>query len=259
MKKILTALLLVATMATMTACGGVPKNEVHTLDDLEGKKIGVQLGTTGDIYAEDIKDATIEKFDKGADAVQSLKQGKVDAVIIDNEPAKAFVEKNDDLEILEEEFAIEDYAMTIKKGNTELLDKINGALAELKAEGTLDKIVSNYIGDDTKGKFKYESPADIERNCTLTMATNAYFPPYEYYEGQNVVGIDVDIAQAICDKLGMNLKVEDMEFDSIITAVSTGKADMGVAGMTVTEDRKKNVDFTDPYTTAKQVIIVRKK
>ena len=92
---------------------------------------------------------------------------------------------------------------------------------------------------------------------TLTMATNAYFPPYEYYDGQDVIGIDVDIAQAIADKLGLKLKIEDMEFDSIITAVSTGKADLGLAGMTVTPDRQKNVDFSDSYATGIQSVIVR--
>lgn len=91
---------------------------------------------------------------------------------------------------------------------------------------------------------------------TLTMATNAYFPPYEYYEGDKIVGIDAEIAQAIADKLGLQLKIEDMEFDSIITAVSTGKADMGLAGMTVTEERKQNVNFSDTYATGVQVVIV---
>ena len=91
----------------------------------------------------------------------------------------------------------------------------------------------------------------------LTMATNAYFPPYEYYDGEEVVGIDVDIAQAIADKLGLELKVEDMEFNSIITAVQNGKADMGLAGMTVTEDRKKSVNFSDSYATGIQVVIVK--
>ncbi len=90
----------------------------------------------------------------------------------------------------------------------------------------------------------------------LTMATNAYFPPYEYYEGDNIVGIDAEIAQAVADKLGLTLKIEDMEFDSIITAVSTGKADMGLAGMTVTEERKQNVNFSDTYATGVQVVIV---
>ena len=92
---------------------------------------------------------------------------------------------------------------------------------------------------------------------TLVMATNAEFPPYEYYGGDEVVGIDAEIAQAIAEELGMTLKIEDMAFDSIIPAVTSGKADFGAAGMTVTEDRKKNVDFTDTYATATQVIIVK--
>ncbi len=167
--------------------------------------------------------------------------------------------KNDDLKILDDPFELEEYAIALKKDNTELKDKINAALAELKEDGTLDSIASNYIGDDTKGKSPYESPADTDRsNGKLVMATNAAFEPYEYYENNTIVGLDVDMAQAIADKLGMELKVEDMEFDSIITAVQSGKADIGVAGMTVTEDRLKNVDFTDSYTTATQVIIVRK-
>ena len=90
------------------------------------------------------------------------------------------------------------------------------------------------------------------------MATNAQFPPYESLEGQNVVGFDADMMKAVCDKLGYELKIEDMEFDSIIGAVDSGKADVGVAGMTVTEDRLESVNFTDSYTTATQVIITRK-
>ena len=90
----------------------------------------------------------------------------------------------------------------------------------------------------------------------LTMATNAYFPPYEYYEGDEIVGIDADIAKAVADKLGLELKIEDMEFDSIITAVQTGKADMGLAGMTVSDERKESVNFSDTYATGVQVVIV---
>lgn len=255
--------LLLATVMTLGLCacgsGSIPANKVNSIDDLEGKKIGVQIGTTGDIYASDIKDVKMERFTKGADAVQSLKQGKIDCVIIDEQPAKVFVEKNSDLKILEEPFEDEDYAICIAKGNTELKKKINAALDELKKEGVLDSIINNYIGDD-KGKTPYKSPEDVERNNgKLRMATNAEFPPYEYVEDNKVMGIDVDMAQAIADKLGMELVVDNIEFDSIITAVSTGKDDIGVAGMTVTEDRLENIDFTDSYTKAKQVIIVRKK
>ena len=89
------------------------------------------------------------------------------------------------------------------------------------------------------------------------MGTNAYFPPYEYYEGDSIVGIDAEIAAAVAEKLGLELKIEDMEFDSIITAVTAGKVDMGLAGMTVTEERKQNVNFSDTYATGVQVIIVK--
>lgn len=262
MKKCMAAILTVCLAASVAGCGSVPENTVHSVADLPGKTIGVQLGTTGDIYASDYEaeGSTIERYNKGNDAVQALKQGKIDCVIIDNQPALAFVEKNDDLMILDEEFAVEEYAITVAKDNTELKDKINAALAELKANGTLESITANYIGDDTKGKSPYESPADVDRsNGTLTMATNAAFEPYEYYADQKIVGIDADMAQAVCDILGMELKIEDMEFDSIIAAVQAGKADVGIAGMTVTEDRLQNIDFTDSYTTATQVIIVRKK
>ena len=90
----------------------------------------------------------------------------------------------------------------------------------------------------------------------LTMATNAQFPPYEYYEGDAIVGIDAEIAGAIAEKLGLELVIEDMEFDSIIEAVKSGKADIGMAGMTVTPERQETVDFTATYATGKQVIIV---
>ncbi len=103
-----------------------------------------------------------------------------------------------------------------------------------------------------------EATADSAgENGTLHMATNAFFEPYEYYENQQIVGIDVDIAEAVCDKLGYSLVIDDMDFDSIITAVQSGKADFGMAGMTVTEERMAAIDFTDTYTNAIQVIIVK--
>lgn len=212
MKKIAGLMMAVSMAAVLAGCGKAAPNTVFSIDDLPGKTIGVQLGTTGDIYATDEYEATgatIERYNKGNDAVQALKQGKIDCVIIDNQPAQAFVEKNSSLMILDEEFANEDYAMLVSKENTELKDAINGALAELKSEGTLESIIANYIGDDTKGKSPYVSPEGTDRsNGTLVMATNAYFEPYEFYEGDKITGIDVDMAQAICDKLGYELHVE---------------------------------------------------
>ncbi|MBQ2967720.1 MAG: transporter substrate-binding domain-containing protein [Clostridia bacterium] len=121
-------------------------SDIVDLDGLTGKKIGVQLGTTGDIYASgDYGDENVIRYGKGADAIIALQGGDVDAVIIDNEPAKNFVANNEGLTILETEYAIEDYAIAINKDNAELLDKINGALAELTADGTIDAIIEKYI------------------------------------------------------------------------------------------------------------------
>lgn len=231
---------------------------IETADDLVGKKIGVQLGTTGAIYAKDVENATVEEYNKGADAIMALSQGKVDCVIIDEQPAKVFVSQNDNLKILDEEFANEDYAAVIKKDNAELLEKVNEALEELKADGTLDKIVSSYIPADGEEKGSYHYTQTVTSGDKLVMATNAQFPPYEFYESNEIVGIDVEIGRAVADKVGKVLTIENMEFDSIINAVSSGKADIGLAGFTVTEDRKQMINFSDSYANSKQVIIVKK-
>ena len=121
-------------------------SEIATIDDLAGKKIGVQTGTTGDIYCSgDYGEEAIARYDNGAIAVQALQNGQVDCVVIDNEPAKAFVEANEGLVILETEYITENYAAAFAKENTELLDAFNAALAELKADGTIDAIVAKYI------------------------------------------------------------------------------------------------------------------
>ncbi len=239
-----------------------PKDEITGVDDLIGKHIGVQLGTTGDIYATDYEDngtAYVERFLKAADAIQALKQQKLDCVILDEQPAKAFAAKNLDIKIIDEEFVSESYALCLKKGNQELLDKINAALLKLKEDGTIHKIITNYIGTDEEVSQTPYEKKDVERNGKLVVATNAEFPPYEYVDNGTITGIDMDIMQAICDELGMEMTIENMKFDSIISAVNAGKADVGAAGMTVTEDRKKNVDFSESYTTSKQVILVYNK
>ena len=125
----------------------VPEDSaIKTVDDLKDKKIGVQTGTTGDIYCTDeFGQENVKQYQNGALAVAALKNTQVDCVVIDNEPAKNFVKANEGLKILDTEYANEDYAAAIAKENTELLEKFNTALAELKADGTVDKIIAKYI------------------------------------------------------------------------------------------------------------------
>ena len=124
---------------------------IASIDDLAGKKVGVQENTTGDIYASDdenIGEGNVKRYNKGNDAVAALVSGVVDAVIIDNEPAKSFVAANKGLKILGTSYADEEYAIAVSKDNPELTKAINAALAELKADGTLDEIVAKYIPAD---------------------------------------------------------------------------------------------------------------
>ena len=121
-------------------------SDIKTIDDVADAKIGVQTSTTGDIYATgDYGEEHITRYDNGAVAVQALVSGKVDCVIIDNEPAKSYVEANEGLMILPTAYVEEDYAICFNKENTELLDKVNKALEELIADGTVQKIVAKYI------------------------------------------------------------------------------------------------------------------
>ena len=240
---------------------------IQALEDLNGKTVGVQLGTTGDLLmSEEVGEgedklgiAGVEQYNKAADAVQALLTNKIDAVCIDDQVAKNFVAANpDELTMLDTAFAEESYAIAVSKDNPDLTEALNGAIAELKENGTLDAILDKYIAK-VEGAEGYVSPEGTEYpNGTLVMATNATFDPYEYIENGEIVGIDAEFAKALCDKLGYDLHIEDMEFDSIIAAVNSGKADFGMAGMTVTPERQQEIDFTDTYCTAAQSIIVLK-
>ena len=255
-----------ASSAASTAASEASTQAIQSLEDLNGKTVGVQLGTTGDLLmseevgkADGLNLAGVEQYNKAADAVQALLTNKIDAVCIDDQVAKNFVAANEDkLTMLDTAYKEESYAIAVSKDNPELTEALNGAIAELKEDGTLDAILNKYIAKE-EGATGYVTPEGTEYpNGTLVMATNATFDPYEYIENGEVVGIDAEFAKALCDKLGYDLEIEDMEFDSIIAAVNSGKADFGMAGMTVTPERQEQIDFTDTYCTAAQNIIVLK-
>ena len=123
------------------------------------------------------------------------------------------------------------------------VSEASSAASEASAAGETSAV-------ETTGEYK------LATDGVLTMGTNATFPPYEYYEGDKIVGIDAEISQAIAEKLGLTLEIVDMDFNSLVSAVQSGKIDISAAGMTVTEDRLQNVDFTDSYSTGVQVVIV---
>ena len=239
-------------------CGKSDKEPAQTIfnaNDLTGKTIGTQIGTTGYTLANDIENAKVEKFKDASEAIKALDNKRVDAVIIDELTAQELINDYNNLKILPDPFNEEEYAVAYKKGNDELGQKLDEAITKLKRDGTIADISKHWIGSHPDNK-SYK-PKDVERNGTLVMATNAEFPPYEEEVNGKIIGFDIDFATAICDELGMELKVKNMDFSSIITSINLGEADIGVAGISITPERAENVDFTQSYAISSQVIIVR--
>ena len=236
----------------------VPKNRVFSLDDLANKKVGVLIGTTGEIYAADYgTDSTrlqLEKFETLAQAVDALLQGTIDAVLTDDAPAKVFARKNPSLRILNQTFKEESYAGIVAKENMGLLDSVNIALIQMRAMGVYDSIFDSYIG----GQTKYQVRQDSVSGPVLRVATNAEFPPFEFRcEKRGIVGIDIEIARYVANYLERPVEIIDMDFDDIIDSIRAGKADLGLAAFSVTEERAQIINFTDNYATSKIVVMVR--
>lgn len=246
-------------LAQVALVAGGAKEEVviNNATDLAGKKIGVQGGTTGEAWVqENVSDATISSFRSGIDAALDLKTGALDAVVLDELPAKEIVARNSDLMIITDKFAREEYAIAVKKGNTELLASINATIERLKAEGGYEKLVMAYMPTD--GNIVVPMVEATGTGGTIKLGTNATFPPFEYVDGTKIVGFDITMGQYIANDTNKKLEVVDMAFDSLIAALDSGVIDFVAAGMSVTEERKKNVDFSAPYYESEQVIIIRK-
>lgn len=150
----------------------------------------------------------------------------------------------------------EDYAFAIAKDNNALETSVNELIAEMKQDGSLDDLISSYF--DGTATFTYTNKTSAPAADDFVMATNAYFPPFEFYEGAAFKGVDVEMAYKIATKLGKNLFVKDMDFDTIIESVKNGESDIGMAGMTVTDTRLEQVDFATPYYKSAQVLTVQK-
>ncbi|MBP5519584.1 MAG: transporter substrate-binding domain-containing protein [Treponema sp.] len=259
MKKIT---LISAAVAAVLALSGCSKSnvEINTVADLNGKRVGVQAGTTGEAWVqENVKDAKISSFKSGMDAALDLKNRAIDAVVLDELPAKAIVERNPKLTIIRDNVFAENkeaYAIAVKKGNTELLSGINKTIIDMKANGDYEKLVNAYMPAD--GKIVVPEVLENAATKVVKLGTNAAFPPFEYVDGKTIVGFDITMGQKIAANAGMKLEVVDMAFDSLIPALQSGTIDFIAAGMSVNEERKKNVDFSETYFESEQVIIVRK-
>lgn len=259
--KAIVALVVMTAGMLLAACSGSDKDThvVKNLEDLHGARVGVQLGTSSDVaiteYEKSGDGTVVERFTKTGDAISALKQNKLDCVVTDEIPAQAYLRVNPSLKTLPKAFEESDYAICISKKNGKLLAEINSAINVLKQQGVMDKIMEAHIINHKD--IAYTPKKDIDRSRgKIVWATNATFEPFEYHKNGKIVGIDIDIANAICDYLGYECEIMDIEFDAIITSVQTGKSDAGIAGITETPERRKSIDFTQNYCKVRQVVIV---
>lgn len=257
-KSLRLSLFAILLLTLFTACSRDGKR-VESPDDLKGATVGVQLGTTADESVTELEKkgfgTKVERFTKTADAIQALLQGKLDCIVDNEQPVKAFTRENPGLRELDEPYGGDSFALSIAKGNVQLKHLIDSALVVLSENGTLERILHMHIEDNET--VAYQPKESHGRVPPLIVATNATFPPYEYYEKGEIVGIDVDLMRAIGDVIGRDVIFQDMAFDAVLTSVQSGKADVGAAGMTVTPERQKNVLFSTPYAFARLSILVQ--
>lgn len=257
MKKALFAVLSLAMLIAVTGCSKKAKVVINSASDLDGKKIGCQAGTTGELYIqENVKNASVKSFKTGIDASLALKNGSIDAIVLDELPAQEIVKRNSDLVIVNDKFATEEYAIAVRKGDSELLNSINSTIKAMKADGRYEALVNAFMPVD--GNIVIPAAIATTGDKIVKMGTNASFPPFEYTEGADPVGFDITMSQYIAKDYGKKLQVVDMSFDGLIAALQSNAIDFIAAGMTATDERRKNVDFSEPYFTSNQVIIIKK-
>lgn len=257
MRKVILIILTVVFVFGMLACQKKNDVVINSAADLAGKKIGCQTGTTGELYIQEgVRNAKLKSFKTGIDASLDLKNGAIDAIVLDELPAKEIVRRNPSLTIVNDNFKTESYAVAVKKGNTELLESINKTIADLKSNGKYEELVKNFMPVD--GNVVIPEIDELDTKDIIKMGTNAAFPPFEFIMGTEIVGFDVAIGKLIAKNYGKKLKIIDMSFDGLIAALQSGAVDFVAAGMTETEERKQNVDFSESYYESNQVIIVRK-
>ena len=158
------------------------------------------------------------------------------------------------VKVIEIDLTSEEYAFGVDKTQPELLTEVNDFIKKIKEDGTFDEILNKYFGDGTPTPVT--SAALDESKDQLVVATNAAFEPFEYMDGENYLGIDMEIAALLAEELGLELVISNMDFDSVCLSVGQQKCDIAMAGLTVNEARKEYVTFSDSYYNAAQRLVV---
>ena len=258
MKKIVSLILaLVMICGAMFALASCGSSETIV------SKVGLQKGTTSKMYADLLKGVEVVTYDTFALAAKDLKNGNVDYVIVDKSTARAICAEVDGLKIIENiPLSSENYGIGIDPSQADLKGKIDAILADKADE--IEAIKEKYANNEEESFVGVTSAKkDVSKaDSQLVVATNAEFPPFEYKEGNDgesaiYYGIDMEIAQILADELGLELVIEDMDFDNVVGSVGKQGVDIAMSGITITAERLGAINFSEPYFTETIVVVCR--
>ena len=222
-----------------------------------GATIAAQKGTTSLMYAQALNNIDLKSYDTFALAAKDMINGNADYLFVDKTTAKALAKEIAGLKIIEIALSSENYGIGIDKNQPELKTKIDNILVEKEAE--INAIKEKYMnGEESKYVGITSATKDSGKAAQqLVVATNAEFAPWEYKEGNKFYGIDMEIAQLIANELGLELVIEDMEFDAVVDAVGKQNVDIAMSGITITTERMGVINFSTPYYTESIVCVVK--
>lgn len=231
--------------------------QITDISQLAGKKVGIVTGTVFDsVLAEHLPEAIPEHFNSLADEVAALQTGKISAILMDEPVARDLVNTMADITYLEDKLTQESYAFALNLHNPSLQTKFNQVLADLYAEGIIAEVDAKWFGKDESAKLLPDITLTGE-NGTIVYGTDCSIGvPFDYVKDQKIVGYEVELMMRICDRLGYDLEITDMSFAALIPALETGSIDVAGNCISVTEERKQSVLFSDPIYTGGTVVAV---
>ncbi|MGJ0514431.1 MAG: ABC transporter permease subunit [Methylomicrobium sp.] len=259
MKKSVLSLLFLLTLLIFPAACKKSETLIANLDDAKNSRIGVMTGSTGEaITLARFPKAQVKSFDDIMDAVAAMKSGQLDAIVTAFPAALQVSKKNKDLGLLPAPLAYEDTAIAVKKGNAELLAALNGIISELKSDGTLESMKKRWFKPDLT-PYEELNISLPDAGKPLKVGVSATREPFSFVDKNGrISGHDGELARIIASRLQRPVEFFNMKFMALIPALQSGKVDLIVTGMTATGERKKHVDFTQPYYANAQVMLVRK-
>jgi polar amino acid transport system substrate-binding protein len=236
--------------------GGRPAATVAAVADVEGRTIGVLSDTVAELYASG--HGEVRPYGSADAMTGDLRAGVIDCALIDEAAAESAVKRARGVRALSEPFIDAEFCVVAAKQAKDLTQDVNSALKTLKSDGTLKALVGKYtLGEE----YSYAPRTDIPASAgTLRLAVReGDFAPYCRYDGGGgVAGLDIDVARAVCDLLGVNLEITPIPSSELVNAVWAGKADFAMGGMYKTPEREELVDFSNPYTTCTLIVLTRK-